>query len=72
MRHIIGELRRLLITPTAVSGVVVGVDAGVVRVATQGGLVTARLDGRAAVHDRVVVEAGVARVMPAAQESYPV
>lgn len=72
MRHALGELRRLLAPPAASTGVVVAVSGGMARIATRAGLVTARASGTLGAGDRVAIEAGVAKAVPAATASYPV
>lgn len=73
MKHPLVELRRLLAPPGAVTGVVVGVNAGGdVRVATQRGLVVARPAGVVKTGESVTVDGGEALPAPKALKRYPV
>ena len=72
MRHALGELRRLLTPPEASTGVVVQVSGGMAKIATRAGLITARASGTIGAGDRVAIEAGVAKAVPAATASYSV
>lgn len=72
MSFALKELSRLLATDPPVVGAVVGIDGGVVRVATERGAVTARTLDAVAIGDRVQIKNGIATKAPVARQVFPV
>lgn len=72
MSFALSELRRILHEPEELLGVVVAVDQGVFRIATERGAITARSLDNLQPGNRVVVRHGMASRRPAARVTVPV
>ena len=72
MTYPLKALTRLLAPDSSEIGSVVGVEGGVIRVATARGAVMARTVDTLAVGDRVQVRNGMAIKSPVARQIYPV
>ena len=72
MTFALNDLSALLSREDSVSGVVVQIGDGIVRVATPRGAVQARPAGSVAVGDRVVVRAGWAEPVPKSTQAFSI
>ncbi len=72
MTFALKELTRLLSTSTTVVGSVVGIEGGLIRVATERGAVTARTVDALHLGDRVLMNNGMATRAPVARHIFAV